>query len=254
MLLRRVIDHVRAQNWTAVALDFVIVVVGVFIGIQVSNWNSAQADRARGRGFLERIVGDIDADIEDYANRLKFWGEVTAYGETVVAYADTGDAGGLSDWELTLAFFQASQVAEFYTTSATWDEMRGGGELSLISNLDLRRTLSRYYTIAGNPALSERLAYREHVREIIPLDVQNYIWSNCYGSGADSRQWFVSCDSPIDAARAAKIVETLAGDAALIGELRYWMSTMNVASRIGHDRTQSAMDLRNRIMEEINKS
>lgn len=32
MLLRRVIEHVRAQNWTAVGLDFVIVVVGVFIG------------------------------------------------------------------------------------------------------------------------------------------------------------------------------------------------------------------------------
>lgn len=39
MLLRRVIDHVEAQNWTAILIDFVIVVVGVFIGIQVSNWN-----------------------------------------------------------------------------------------------------------------------------------------------------------------------------------------------------------------------
>ena len=39
MLLRRVIEHVKSQNWTAIALDFVIVVVGVFIGIQVSNWN-----------------------------------------------------------------------------------------------------------------------------------------------------------------------------------------------------------------------
>ena len=33
MLLRRVMEHVRDQNWAAVAIDFVIVVVGVFIGI-----------------------------------------------------------------------------------------------------------------------------------------------------------------------------------------------------------------------------
>ena len=39
MLLRRITEHVRAQNWFAVGIDFVIVVVGVFIGIQVSNWN-----------------------------------------------------------------------------------------------------------------------------------------------------------------------------------------------------------------------
>jgi hypothetical protein len=36
MLLRRVIEHVTSQNWTAVALDFVVVVVGVVIGIEVA--------------------------------------------------------------------------------------------------------------------------------------------------------------------------------------------------------------------------
>ena len=35
MLLRRVIQHVRQQEWTAIGIDFVIVVMGVFIGLQV---------------------------------------------------------------------------------------------------------------------------------------------------------------------------------------------------------------------------
>ena len=43
MILRRVIEHVKAQNWLAVFLDFVIVVIGVFIGMQVSNWNNARS-------------------------------------------------------------------------------------------------------------------------------------------------------------------------------------------------------------------
>jgi len=37
MLLRRVIQHFRKQEWTAIGIDFLIVVVGVFMGIQVSN-------------------------------------------------------------------------------------------------------------------------------------------------------------------------------------------------------------------------
>ena len=41
MLLRRVIAHVRRQEWTAIGIDLVIVVVGVFIGIQVANWNES---------------------------------------------------------------------------------------------------------------------------------------------------------------------------------------------------------------------
>jgi len=39
MLLRSVIKHVKTQNWFAVILDFFIVIIGVFIGIQVANWN-----------------------------------------------------------------------------------------------------------------------------------------------------------------------------------------------------------------------
>ncbi len=38
MLLHRVTEHVRAQNWTAIALDFLVVVGGIFVGLQVSNW------------------------------------------------------------------------------------------------------------------------------------------------------------------------------------------------------------------------
>lgn len=46
MILRRVIEHFRKQEWTAVFLDFVIVVLGVFIGLQVNNWNEARKDAA----------------------------------------------------------------------------------------------------------------------------------------------------------------------------------------------------------------
>lgn len=35
-ILRRVMKHARDQSWCAVFLDFLIVIVGVFIGIQVA--------------------------------------------------------------------------------------------------------------------------------------------------------------------------------------------------------------------------
>jgi hypothetical protein len=37
MILSRVVEQVKHQSWTAIGIDFFIVVVGVFIGIQVSN-------------------------------------------------------------------------------------------------------------------------------------------------------------------------------------------------------------------------
>jgi hypothetical protein len=58
VLLRRITEHVKAQNWTAVALDFLIVVVGVFIGIQVSNWNGNQADERAYQDAMHRLAGE----------------------------------------------------------------------------------------------------------------------------------------------------------------------------------------------------
>ncbi len=69
MILRRITEHVKAQNWFAVAIDFVIVVVGILIGIQVSNWNSARAtalaiDYRRTASRLETIQIEVRDQIE----------------------------------------------------------------------------------------------------------------------------------------------------------------------------------------------
>lgn len=67
MILRRVIQHVRAQSWTAIGIDFLIVVLGVFIGLQVSNWNDAQRERVSESHYLAALSADIGKDAERIA-------------------------------------------------------------------------------------------------------------------------------------------------------------------------------------------
>ncbi|MEL6859245.1 MAG: hypothetical protein AAFO74_12730 [Pseudomonadota bacterium] len=61
MLLRRITKHVKDQNWFAVGIDFCIVVIGVFIGIQVANWNDARQQRAS----LTLAEADVNRDLLD---------------------------------------------------------------------------------------------------------------------------------------------------------------------------------------------
>ena len=251
MLLRRVIQHVRKQEWTAVAIDFAIVVVGVFVGIQAANWNDMRADEARARGYLERIQNDVEADLANYQNRIRFWKVVSNYGRTGLDYVDGGRSPDLTQWDLLLAYFQASQVGEFWTRSTTYDELKGAGELNLIANLDLRNALARYYTEAGNPAMTERPAYREHVRGVIPIDIQLYIWTKCYASNERGEQELRDCAPPVSEARATEIVNGIRRNRALMSELRYWMSTMHIAALIGRDRTRFAKRVLNAVDAEL---
>ncbi|TJY65037.1 hypothetical protein E4T66_02105 [Sinimarinibacterium sp. CAU 1509] len=253
MILSRVIEHVKAQNWTAVILDFVIVVVGVFIGIQVSNWNEARVDRARAQAFLERIATDLDTDIATYRDRLQFWGEVYDYGAKAAAYAESGDADGLSQWRLLVAYFQASQVAEFYPANSTYEELKSAGELGLIANTKLRDSLAKYYRSAANPIITERPAYRMHVRGLIPLSVQSHIWNHCYAADSEIQR-LLDCDSPISEADARSIVEAISQDKSLMNELRYWASTMEVASMFGTHSVALAVSLRQIVKVELGET
>ena len=89
MILSRIIAHVKEQNWTAIAIDFLIVVLGVFIGTQVSNWNSARAERERREQVKEILLADLhDSEtvqrsrfVEPIRNGLDEWREAFARGE-----------------------------------------------------------------------------------------------------------------------------------------------------------------------------
>ncbi len=42
MILRRLATSIRKQDWFAVVIETLIVVLGVFLGLQVNNWNEAR--------------------------------------------------------------------------------------------------------------------------------------------------------------------------------------------------------------------
>jgi hypothetical protein len=244
VLIRRIYESVRVKNYSQLALELFVVIVGVFIGIQAANWNDERIDRLRTQSYLAGLRADLDTDLLNYQISLEFWSEVSEYGRQALRYSETGDLEGLNEWDLLLAYFQASQVQQLTPTQATYDELRSGGELRLIGELTFRNLLAGYYTRARNPILTESPAYREHVRGLIPIHVQEYIWDSCFESGGGVQQ-LLDCASPIELSEAKRLITSLSEDEELMSELRYWMSTMRVAREIVLNQTKSAHDLRN---------
>ena len=64
MLLRRMIIHVEDQNWFAIGIDFFIVVTGVFLGIQLGNWNDARADERAYKDAIARYVLESEFNLK----------------------------------------------------------------------------------------------------------------------------------------------------------------------------------------------
>lgn len=63
MILRRLTTAFRKQDWFTVAVETLIVVFGVFIGLQVNNWNTARLDRVMEQQLFVRIKGEVEGAI-----------------------------------------------------------------------------------------------------------------------------------------------------------------------------------------------
>jgi len=237
MLLRRIKRHVFNENWFAVFVDFVIVVVGVYVGIEVSNWNESRKEDALATQYLERLRADLQADGNTIDARQRFWKQVGDYGDAAIAYLETGTLRNESAWATVLALYQASQVAHYYSTNTTYEELRYSGELSLIRNPELEAAFADYY-ISGvgqqaNYLLQYQPEYRERIRGKTPWQVQQYIWESCHLDGdtlVDQRM--LECAAPIGEAEAASILAGYAADPDIIEQLRFWMSNLSVAGRV----------------------
>jgi hypothetical protein len=63
MILRNLARSLREQNWTAITVEFVLLVAGVFLGIQAANWNAARIERSLETKYLTRLAEDVRGDL-----------------------------------------------------------------------------------------------------------------------------------------------------------------------------------------------
>ena len=62
MILRRFMQHVKEQNWFAVGLDVIVVIVGIFLGMQVQQWYEERKSVQRDALLVKNIVEDLRLD------------------------------------------------------------------------------------------------------------------------------------------------------------------------------------------------
>ena len=69
MINRRITEQLRAHDWGTVVLELLVVVIGIFLGLQVNSWNEARKEQAEGYYLLDllhrQLVDEIRVDEEE---------------------------------------------------------------------------------------------------------------------------------------------------------------------------------------------
>ena len=143
MLLRSITKHVKDQNWFAVVLDFMIVVLGILIAFQITNWNEARSFAEKERLIIARLTSDFKAQEEQLVERTTRG--LRLYSETgeLVALIKQGDAP--TDRERVKQLIIAAFSTSFeISPPASYQELVGTGGFSELSSIPLRDALVDY--------------------------------------------------------------------------------------------------------------
>src|SRR3954447_4121727 len=232
MILRRLTENLRAQNWTAITIEFVIVVIGVFVGTQVSNWNQQRLERRATNKMLDQLRPEIQ-------NQFEFFDSARIYYKTTKPYADQALAGWagdrrINDSQFVIAAYQASQIYGIGINAQNWALTFGGNQMRDIDDQRIRKDLAVVLTADYEPVGFNAMAtpYRQHVRQIIPDAIQDQIRTLCNDRNVsrEGAQYLVvlpaTCPLQLDPAQAASATAALRAHPELVSELNWHLAAV----------------------------
>ena len=141
MILRRLAEAVTEQNWFTVVLEVLIVVVGIFIGLQVDDWNQDRKDRATERDYLERLLADTIFNIGQVKVKAQSYFDRAESLSRIVAHVGQGKVEGIDAEDITYAFCYWYMPEGIRLQTSTYDEMTATGALELLADRNVRQLL-----------------------------------------------------------------------------------------------------------------
>ncbi len=145
MLLRQLRGQTEGISWLWLIAEFVILVTGFFIGLQVNDWQESRSERELEVEYLNRLLVDFE---QSHFQMLEIVNKMTASMSKLEAGIDV-----LSEEDLTEAqhqvIFDAVSVAGFFgqfdVIFGTLEELKDTGYMRLIRSKDLRISLANLW-------------------------------------------------------------------------------------------------------------
>src|SRR5215213_9556121 len=132
MIFKRAVARLRAQDWVAITIELAIVIVGVFIGTQVANWNEARVQQRETQQMLSRLKPELRNQLAVYSGARAYYGLTRRYAD--IAFAGWRKNPEIGDDDFVVAAYQASQLYSTGANNSTWATIFGADRLRMIDD------------------------------------------------------------------------------------------------------------------------
>lgn len=253
MIPRRLSQSLKEQNWTAIWIEFILLVLGVFLGIQVANWNQARIFDAQEHAYLEELRDEIHANIRQIEYRKAYYRTVLESGAAAARFLKQ-DASCTTDCSALLAdFFLASQFWGTPLARTTYNEMQ---RLGLPRSKAIKQQMQSYFINAEGLAVTVDAVprYREHVRGFMDTELTHRLWQDCWSIDKGRFESLRGdCKARLSNDEASAVLEEIRHAEGIRQELNVWMGMNTVGMQLYDFMLGDANTLLAAINQEIGK-
>lgn len=197
----------------AIAIEFVLLVAGVFLGIQVANWNAERETRQKSAVFTARLQADLHDEWQRRQNAMAYYRNVRTAAEATAAAL--GGTSPMPDEALLVNAYRATQYLQTPSRRASYDELISTGNIGLIEDRRLLGLAVSAYGSTGTDNLrlqGDESPYRALFREVVPTEVQRALARHCgdrFVPGDTEHVLDYPCTPGLDATAAAAAAQAL---------------------------------------------
>ncbi|MEQ9506154.1 MAG: hypothetical protein RLO80_07760 [Hyphomonas sp.] len=227
MILRRLTDALRKQDWFTVLIETLIVVFGVYLGIQLGNWNAERANARLGKDYLRQLTRETQVNLEGTKSQAAY------YAAVLVSVIRTDELLRQTDpdpRDLIVNAYRGTEVSYTTPERATWDQIISSGHLGLLPKDAVESGLSQFYafdTAKDLYQLGLDSSYRVTARQIIPMHMQIAMRETCSDLRDDEGNilgFMDSCDFDADPDEIEAVALALHSDPVVAATLTYHYS------------------------------
>lgn len=141
MILRRFMEHLKEQNWFAVGLDVIVVIVGIFLGMQVTEWNDMRKERGTEQEYLIRLLEDAETNQSDLNSIITHY---TKQVDSIYALTQALSLKSMQGYEFDVIERGVYAILSFPSIrfrNGTMTELLSAGKMSLIQDKEIKTLL-----------------------------------------------------------------------------------------------------------------
>ena len=141
MITRSIANHLRKQDWTAITIEFFIVVLGVYAAFELDRWRESEADQRTNAAFVELLGIELEEELPKTRRRLEGSRQSMEDQATAIRWLNGEDATTSFTPEMCRGVFQSGLPAWTPTRLETAGFFGDGGQTHNTQDVELRRLL-----------------------------------------------------------------------------------------------------------------